>query len=569
MAPWLCRTLGQMDTSPWGAAPPSNGAEPYRSSAAPLPPLRPRAHAPLRAKELAAALAIVAAIDLALWGSEGFSLGGFGLALVFVTLPLLAFAVVGRWRRSPRLAAIVGLLTVVVVRTVIHPTVLTTLAGLALLLPFALALRARRAFVPEALLSSAASFFKLPSRLVAAVAGVLAIAARTHLGNVAIAPIAVPIALSAIFIGVFALANPLVAGWLDLAAEALLSIGVPPLGRLVTWSLAALAALALLRPACRLARGLEAADTAPSASTLSVTIGRNVFVSLNLVFLAYHLLDAPFLVGGRPPQGMTTQHYAHAGALWLTVALAMLTAVVGVAFRGALAHDARARAVRALAYVWIAQGLVLALGTYRRIGIHIAHTGLSNLRIVGILGTTLVVVGVILVATKLHRRRTFTWILRRQLDAFALTFVLFAVAPTHWISAQVNVSRLMSGEQGPLLHLGPQSREVESAAVLIPLLGHSDRRVREGVAALLVRERERLRLDVDAARSWRQRNLLSARALATLDASSAQIAATLHGVDADTAREVLRELAEEAASDWSPQQLEEIRDARNVRSSEH
>jgi len=556
-----------MESSPWTVAPPSSAVEPYRVTTAAPKPLRPRAHTPFRSAELAIAIAIVVAIDLSLWGQQGLGIGGFGLALAFTALPVLLFAAARRWRRSPRLGVIVALLAIVALRTAIHPTVLTTLSGLALLVPFTVALRARRTFVPEAALSMLTLLLMFPSPLLATYAGARSIATRTSLGNVALAPIVVPLALSGLFIGVFALANPILGGWIEQAFDALLAQSFPPVGRVITWGLALLAAIVLLRPVVYLARGTEAATTEDEAAHASVTLARNILVSLNLVFAAYHLLDGAYLWSGHPPDGMTTQHYAHAGALWLTVALAMLTAVVGLVFRGPLAHDARARSVRLLAYAWVAQGLVLAMGTYRRIFIHVEHTGLSNLRIVGILGTTLVVAGVILVAAKLYRRRSFAWIVRRQLDAFALTVVLFAVAPTHWLSAQVNVSRVLSGEQGPLMHLAPQSREVESVASLTPLLDHPDVRVRQGVAALLVEEREHLRGEVAAASSWRQRDVLRTRSLATLDASSARIAAVLEGVDPLVAQGVLLRLAEAAAWDRPAAELDAIPDARAIQSA--
>ena len=138
---------------------------------------------------------------------------------------------------------------------------------------------------------------------------------------------------------------------------------------------------------------------------------------------------------------MTTQDYAHQGAFWLTVALLMLTAVIGFFFRGPLAHDpsASVHKVRALAYGWMGQGLVLALATYRRIGIHITHSGLSDLRIVGILGTTLVVSGVVLVALKLKKQKTFTWLVRRQLDAFAVTAIVYSLTSTHALGAGTDI----------------------------------------------------------------------------------------------------------------------------------
>src|SRR6185436_8818189 len=142
-----------------------------------------------------------------------------------------------------------------------------------------------------------------------------------------------------------------------------------------------------LRPGIRRSNAVEVAEATSEASAASLAIARNALVALNGLFLLYNALDATYLWAGAPPPGVSERAYAHQGAAWLTLALFVLTAVVGVLFRGALAHDPRARLSRLLAYAWLAQGGVLALGTFRRIAIHVSASGLSNIRILGIAGT--------------------------------------------------------------------------------------------------------------------------------------------------------------------------------------
>lgn len=530
---------------------PAAGPPPYRSAPSHPPGAAPRRALPFRPRELAVAIAIVLLSDLALWSGQVFASGGFGAALLFLGAPIVLFAGARVRRRGARLGAVAAMLALVAVRSALDPTVLTTLAGLAAIPAFAFALRARRPFVPAAIASALGAIAKLPWRLASAFLGVRAILARSRLGRVPMLPILVPVALSVLFAGIFALANPLVAEWLGLLLDALLGVGLPSIGRVFTWGLASILGVALARPVVRLATRSEAASDAIEATPIALLVARNTLGALNVLFLAYNMVDAVYLLGGRAPAGMTTQEYAHQGAFWLTVALAALTVVVGVLFRGALAHDARAKVPRLLAYAWMAQGLVLALGTYRRIAIHVASSGLSNLRIVGILGTTLVLVGVILVARKLFARRSLTWLIRRQLDAFAVVAVLYAVAPTHWIAAHVNVARISGGEYAPLIHMHAQSGEVESATVLLPLLDHPHPLVRRGVAAYLDRERDRLRRELRERVSWREHDLLAARTLGALDDATPRIRATLEGIEPDRAIASLTRLAD-AAFDGAP-----------------
>lgn len=521
-------------------------------------------------KELAAAGAIAVACDLALFSREGLAAGGFGMALLFVALPT-ALAVAARsWRRSLRLAVVAALLVAVAGRCVFDPTAGTLLSGLALLVVFTFTLRARRMFLPEAMVSALSGVAKLPSRLGAAFAGLNKLAARSRLGNVSLAPVLVPVALCGLFAGVFALANPLVAHGFDVAWTAVASVvRLPSPARITLWLVSLVFACALLRPALRLAKGSESATEVGRATESSLLVARNALGALNVLFLFYNALDAAYLWTGTPPAGMHTQQYAHQGAFWLTVALVLCTGVIGVMFRGPLASDARATLARRLAFAWMAQGLVLALGTYRRIAIHISNSGLSDLRIVGILGTTLVVVGVVAVAVKLRRRHTFTWLLRRQLDAFAVTLVLYAVFPTHLVSARVNVARIERGEYRPVLHMFRQSSRAESAAELLPLLGHEDVRVRQGVAALLEHERTTLEAEAADRSSWRERDVATSRTLRALDAARPEIERVLGDADRSAARQVLLEVSRVANDGRSLEELLAVPDAHEwVRSGE-
>lgn len=540
-----------------GPAPVALG--PYRrgpmavaAKAAPRP-TTPRA---LRPVELLAAVGLVVLVDVCLWSDGLFAAGGIGLALLFTAAPLVVFATIRRWRRSVQLGIVAALLVAIAARCLYEATPTVIVSGLVLLTAFTLGLRSRRTFVPEIAYAATAGQLFFVSRVRAAFRGTKRLFARTRFEKMSVLPLVVPAGLVALFVGVFALANPLVAHAVDRAWTVLASlVKLPSFGRVVLWSLAAIFGLALLRPTFRSATRNEAMPDQGEASAVSLSTARNALIGLNVVFLLYNALDARYLWTGSPPAGMHTQQYAHAGAFWLTVALVMLTAVIGVMFRGPLASDPRANDSRWLAYAWIAQGLVLALGTYRRIAIHIAKSGLSDLRIVGILGTTLVVCGVVLVLMKVRSGKTFLWVVRRQLDAFMITAIVYAIVPTHLLSATVNVARVESGEYRPVLHAFRQSHETESAAALLPLLDHPDVRVHQGVAALLADERLMLHMQAEHQSGWRQRDFATAHATASLDAAEPKITAALGDADPNAARGVLLEISRAANEDRS---LEEI-----------
>lgn len=489
---------------------------------------RPRL--PLRRRELVAVGLWIGLVDITLLGTEGWAAGGFGLAAAFLSVPALLLSGARQWRSSWRLGVLSAGLVLVSVRSAIDPTPLTTLSGVVLALALAIVMRAPRG-TPEVILVSVAKMVPaLPQRIRAAAVAFGDLLRTSRIGSGTVAATAVPAALTLMFLGVFALANPLVERSLWRVLDAVgNSAGLPHLPRVFAWLVTGVVGLALVRPS--IARGLRkgrvAAIGQPSAGSLLVV--RNSLACLTLLFLAYLALDVTELVAGGLPQGMAeTQRYAHQGAIWLTVALALMTVVVGVFFHGALAHAPSASHCRRLALIWIGLGLLLAIATYWRIVLHVATSGLSDLRFLGVGGTTLVVAGVILVGLKLRGRRTLGWLIGRQLDAFAIATVIYAVTPTHHLGAQVNTARILEGANAPLMLVSGQAAETESASALIPLLDHPDPRVVIAVATQLKAARAELRAELRSRAALREHDLLSARTLALLDAHGPRLQAYGH-----------------------------------------
>jgi preprotein translocase subunit SecG len=549
--------------------PAADQAAPIAAPPAAYPPVTLlRRVSPARPRELVAMISIVALADLALYQGEG----GAGLAALFAGTPAILFVTATARTSSSRLAAITTLLALVAGRCLWQSSTATAALGLALLLGFAIALRSSRSFLPELLASALGSIWGASRQFGGFVATLLRLARPGRLGRPGSAAYYVPAVLVVVFAAIFAAANPVIQGWLGSAAELFDELGWAPSPlHFAFWGACAVATAALLRPAIRSFAGLDArmgtahasepTGQAPAASRLA--LARNGMIALNVLFLGYNALDAVYLWGGRAPSGVTHTEYAHAGTAWLTVAFVLSTIVLGAVFRGPIEHDPRGKLARELAYAWAGQNLILAAGTFRRITMYISYSGLTELRIVGILGTSLATLGLVIVVYKLARHRTMLWVLRRQLDALAIAVAVYLVAPTGALVMRYNAARIADDQNRPLLHLYEQPIRPEAVPELLPLLDHPDPAVRQGVAVILVTQRERLAADDARTTSWMDFELARYQALRALDAAAAQLftvtpidrhaaSARLRGVAYGINNEVERE-GDEGPFDWRRQ----------------
>lgn len=258
----------------------------------------------------------------------------------------------------------------------------------------------------------------------------------------ALAGVVVPLVLSLIFLGLFALANPVVSDWMSTGTE---KVGdflsnltdYITVGRVFLWYAAAFACWGLLRhrPRRRLkfrkirsalsamvpaeegqypeADPVQAAPQANRQADGQVEQGEPVgvgvsavsdtdsprddmfvwmagryqnlivrcLVAMNAVFALQLVLDSRYLVlGGALPQGMTYAEYAHRGAYPLLVTAILAAALVLAVFRpGGIAQ--RSKLAVWLVLFWIVQNIVLVVSAAWRLQGYVEVYTLTRLRV--------------------------------------------------------------------------------------------------------------------------------------------------------------------------------------------
>jgi hypothetical protein len=268
---------------------------------------------------------------------------------------------------------------------------------------------------------------------------------------------------SALFIALFAAANPLISNAFSQISFASLFGGISAL-RIVFWGVVGFPLWALLRPRPLLLRPRREADpdfALPGVSLPSVTLS---LLAFNLVFAVQNGLDLAFLWSGAAlPEGMTLAEYAHRGAypLIATALLAGLFVLVTLRPGSPLAVS---RPVRRLVYAWVAQNVLLVASTALRTLDYIDAYSLTRLRIAALIWMALVAVGLILICWRIARRRSGAWLINANAAAALAALLACAFIDLGAVAASWNVrhSREAGGHGAALdlcyLHeLGPSA----------------------------------------------------------------------------------------------------------------
>ncbi|TWU16039.1 DUF4153 domain-containing protein [Allorhodopirellula heiligendammensis] len=230
---------------------------------------------------------------------------------------------------------------------------------------------------------------------------------------------------------------------------------------------------------------------------------RNMLVALIGLFVIYLAFEFTTLWRREFPAGFYYAGYAHQGAAWLTVALALATVTLSMIFHDAMFRDPRIERLRLLAWIWSGTNLLLAVAVYNRLSIYVGYNGMTRMRTIGFFGITLVLVGFALVIVKILRRHSVRWLIQSQLIALSLAVVLYCLFPVDYVAHRYNTNRVAGGYLKPSVMIAVKPIDDEGIFPLFDLVDHSDETIREGVRAMLAnRQREIESYARDTPWSW-------------------------------------------------------------------
>ncbi len=394
----------------------------------------------------------------------------------------------GHWRAS---MLMVALLVLLALKLSWSGSVLQIACGVFVTFCLAMAMSGLPPFLPE--------LFAFVGMVVA---GAVQRVLRFRLGSVSEASgtvkpwvggsVLIPLTLVTCFIALFVLANPDVANSLalkfrilaDTLSEWLLKFSV---GEVVFALLSGWLMLGLLYPSAqKLMSELVPVELsqAKSRSTYYPT-ARNTLLSVIVLFVVYLVFEFFTLWFRDFPEDFYYAGYAHQGAFWLTVALALSTFVLSAIFRGSMLSDPQLPLLKKLAAAWSALNVVLAIAVCNRLYIYVEFNGMTRMRVIGLLGIACVVAGLLLVVAKIWRDRDFVWLIHRQLWMPVLAVIAFAILPVDWIVHESNVRRVLQGEPASSVQIISHLHSAEGALPLVKLVDHEDPIIRDGVRAVL------------------------------------------------------------------------------------
>ncbi|WP_085861312.1 DUF4173 domain-containing protein [Rhizobium sp. TAL182] len=252
-----------------------------------------------------------------------------------------------------------------------------------------------------------------------------------------------PVVLAAVFVSLFAAADPLIEIALRSIDFGVLLQFLDP-WRIGFWLMTAIVVWAMLRP--RLKRR---AARSQAGRTFMIVPARNAplghasllrsLALFNAVFAVQTLLDLVYLWGGADlPDHMSHAEYAHRGAYPLIATALLAAGFVLVAMRRGGPGD-YSPLIRGLVHAWIAQNVLLCLSSMLRLGLYVEAYSLTELRVAAGLWMGLVAIGLVLILLRILLNRSNQWLIAANLASLVTVLYISAFIDFPAFIARFNV----------------------------------------------------------------------------------------------------------------------------------
>ena len=314
--------------------------------------------------------------------------------------------------------------------------------------------------------------------------------------------------------------------WVDTAVEFLQEIELPSFARMVFWAFIFTTMLALLGKGApsRLLAWIEErvpqSCAQPSDLSMAVLRTRLVLIAVNVLFFFANTTDVFYLwAQASLPEGVTPSEFVHQGVYSLIGSVILAAVVLSLLFVQNRAV-CTARGQRFLAHLWIVQNLVLVSSVVLRLKLYVDTFQLSLLRVYVVCFLVLVSVGFVLLAIRIQRERTLSWLVGSNLLAVFSLFFIMQCWDEHRFVAKWNVDAAGAAgtsakvlDTGYLAKLGPAAWPYLAQVADNP--GGFGRRVSNDAATTLAREAVDYRANVasDGWRGWQWHRAVAARVL--------------------------------------------------------
>jgi hypothetical protein len=226
----------------------------------------------------------------------------------------------------------------------------------------------------------------------------------------------IPLGAFAIFLGLFASANPLIEyGLKQLDLRIFFNVLDPR--RMGFWVLVVCTIWPLIRrPIVRKLtlqhelRVSGAADFPDMDDLFGVQAMSRALILFNVLFALQTGLDLTYLWGGASlPDGMSHAEYAHRGAYPLIVTALLAAGFVLIAMRPNGPAE-NSRLIRPLVLAWIGQDVLLVVSSIFRLDLYVATFSLTYLRLAALIWMVLVAAGLLLILIQIVTRKPNSWL---------------------------------------------------------------------------------------------------------------------------------------------------------------